>query len=84
MGGTEINGTENYVKGRTKGRVKFFNTTKGFGFITPEDGSKDHFVHITGLADPRAQLQEGDEVEYEFEQGQRGPQACRGSVQVVN
>ena len=55
-----------------KGTVKFFNDEKGFGFIIPEDGSKDVFVHKTGTT---ARLNEGDEVTYEVEQGQKGPSA---------
>jgi len=61
------------------GTIKFFNVTKGFGFITPEDGSADLFVHITGL-DTNSykdwQLpQEGDRVSYEVIEGQKGPMA---------
>ncbi len=55
-----------------KGTVKFFNDEKGFGFITPEDGSKDVFVHKTGT---RTRITEGDEVNYEVEDGQKGPNA---------
>ena len=54
------------------GTVKWFNESKGFGFITPEDGSKDVFVHQNGLVD---RISDGDEVTYEVEQGQKGPQA---------
>ena len=45
-----------------KGTVKFFNDTKGFGFISEEGTSKEHFVHISGLID---EIREGDEVEFE-------------------
>mgnify|MGYP001179777046 FL=1 len=51
------------------GTVKFFNETKGFGFITPDDGSKDLFVHVSGLND---EIREGDKVSYEVEEGQKG------------
>ncbi|NIA68762.1 cold-shock protein [Pelagibius litoralis] len=57
----------------TTGTVKFFNTTKGFGFIEPEDGSKDAFVHISAVE--RAgltTLSEGQKVSYELQQGQNG------------
>jgi cold shock protein len=61
------------------GTVKFFNVTKGFGFITPEDGSADLFVHVTGLdteSYPQGQLpQEGDRVSYEVVDGKKGPMA---------
>jgi CspA family cold shock protein len=55
----------------TTGIVKFFNTTKGFGFITPEDGSKDVFVHISWLQEGTT-ITEGDTVQYETEEGQKG------------
>lgn len=51
------------------GTVKFFNETKGFGFITPEDGSKDLFVHVSGLND---EIRESDKVTYDVEEGQKG------------
>lgn len=52
-----------------EGTVKFFNGTKGFGFITPADGSKDIFVHVSGLYD---EIQENDKVSYEVQNGQKG------------
>jgi CspA family cold shock protein len=56
-----------------KGTVKFFNAAKGFGFITPESGGKDVFVHINDIGG--AHLQEGSKVEFEVVQGKKGPQA---------
>ncbi len=53
----------------SKGTVKFFNDAKGFGFITPEDGSKDVFVHVNGLT---VEIREGDEVSYDVQEGQKG------------
>lgn len=61
----------------SKGTVKFFNNAKGFGFITPEDGSKDVFVHKNDLADSIA---EGDKVSYEVEEGPKGLNAVNVSV----
>ena len=59
------------------GTVKWFNDAKGFGFIAPEDGSKDVFVHHTAIkADGFRSLAEGQKVTYELEQGQKGPQAA--------
>lgn len=52
-----------------KGRVKFFNETKGFGFISPEDGGDDIFVHTSGLKD---NVRENDIVTYEVENGRKG------------
>lgn len=60
-----------------KGTVKFFNTSKGFGFIAGEDG-KEYFVHTTGLASGTA-LREGDVVTFEIEQGDKGPKAVKVS-----
>ena len=57
----------------TVGTVKFFNTSKGFGFIEPEDGSKDVFVHITAVeAAGMRGLNEGQKVNYELETGKNG------------
>lgn len=55
------------------GTVKFFNTTKGFGFISPENGEKDAFVHISAVQRSGLQgLYEGDKVTYELETGRDG------------
>ena len=54
------------------GVVKFFNSEKGFGFITPDGGGKDVFVHKTGTRD---NLNEGDRVEFEVEQSPKGAHA---------
>ena len=59
-----------------EGTVKWFNDSKGFGFITPTDGSKDVFVHHSAIAgEGFKSLQEGDHVQYEVTQGPKGPQA---------
>lgn len=54
------------------GTVKFFNDSKGYGFITPDDGGKDVFVHANGLID---EITQGDKVSYEIEDGRKGPNA---------
>jgi CspA family cold shock protein len=59
------------------GTVKFFNETKGFGFIVPESGEGDIFVHTTGLID---QIRENDKVEYEVENGKKGLNAVNVKV----
>ncbi len=61
---------------RTTGTVKWFNDTKGFGFITPEDGSKDCFVHHSAIQGQGFKsLAEGDRVEFEIVQDVKGPKA---------
>ena len=52
-----------------KGEVKFFNETKGFGFIVEEDSKKEYFVHVSGLVD---KIREGEAVEFEIEEGKKG------------
>ena len=58
------------------GTVKWFNEAKGFGFITPEDGSKDLFVHFSNIqSDGYKTLAEGATVSFESREGQKGPEA---------
>lgn len=61
--------------------MKWFSPEKGYGFITPEDGGKDVFVHYTAIVGTGYRnLQEGQKVEYEVTQGQKGPQAANVRV----
>lgn len=60
-----------------EGTIKFFNEAKGFGFITPENGGADVFVHVTGL---NGQVQENDKVSYNVTDGQKGPTATNVNV----
>jgi CspA family cold shock protein len=60
-----------------KGTVKFFNETKGFGFIKEEGSDQEHFVHVTGLID---EIRENDEVEFELKEGKRGMNAVNVKV----
>ena len=52
-----------------RGTVKFFNESKGFGFVVDDESKTEYFVHATGLID---QINEGDEVEFELEEGRKG------------
>ena len=61
----------------SNGTVKFFNNAKGFGFITPDDGGKDVFVHANGLNDD---INEGDKVSFDVEETQKGLSANNVSV----
>jgi CspA family cold shock protein len=59
-----------------QGTVKWFNSEKGFGFIAPDDGGADVFVHFSAIqADGYRTLEENQRVEFEVTQGQKGPQA---------
>ena len=60
-----------------EGTIKFFNEAKGFGFITPNAGGQDVFVHVTGL---NGQVREQDQVTYSVEDGQKGPHAVNVNV----
>ena len=61
----------------SKGTVKFFNDSKGYGFITEDGSEQDHFVHISGLID---EVREGDVVEFELQQGKKGMNAVNVKV----
>ncbi|MFK7746825.1 MAG: cold-shock protein [Kordia sp.] len=61
----------------SKGTVKFFNDSKGFGFITEEGSGKEHFVHISGLID---EIREGDDVEFDLQEGRKGLNAVNVKV----
>jgi CspA family cold shock protein len=61
-----------------KGTVKFFNESKGFGFITESNSNTEHFVHVSGLVD---EIREGDDVEFELKEGKKGLNAV--SVRVI-
>jgi CspA family cold shock protein len=59
-----------------KGKVKWFNGSKGYGFITRDDGEADVFVHFSAIqGDGYKSLEEGNAVEFDVTQGQKGPQA---------
>jgi CspA family cold shock protein len=61
-----------------EGTVKWFNATKGYGFVTPDDGSPDVFVHFSAIdGSGYRELIEGERVEFEQTQGQKGPQATK-------
>ena len=61
------------------GTVKFFNDSKGFGFIVEDDSNTEYFVHVSGLIDD---VQEGDKVEFDLKEGRKGMNACE--VKVIN
>jgi CspA family cold shock protein len=60
-----------------EGTVKFFNATKGFGFITPSNGGQDIFVHVSGLYD---EIRENDKVSFDSENGKKGLNAVNVKV----
>lgn len=61
----------------SKGTVKFFNDSKGYGFITEDGSNEEHFVHVSGLID---EVREGDTVEFELQQGKKGLNAVNVKV----
>ena len=61
-----------------QGKVKFFNETKGFGFITDQESGQDVFVHVSGL---NGDIREGDLVSFEISDGRKGPNAVNVSLQ---
>lgn len=60
-----------------QGTVKFFNESKGFGFITEEDSKTEYFVHVSGLID---EIREGDTVEFDLKEGRKGLNAVNVKV----
>jgi CspA family cold shock protein len=65
----------------SKGVVKFFNETKGFGFIIDSETSKEYFVHVSGLVD---KVKENDEVEFELEEGRKGLNAMNVKLSLIH
>jgi len=62
---------------KNKGTVKFFNDSKGFGFISDEESKKEYFVHVSGLID---EIREGDNVEFELTEGKKGLNAVNVKI----
>jgi CspA family cold shock protein len=67
----------NKLSNMSKGTVKFFNETKGFGFIIEDGSNQDHFVHVSGLID---EIREGDSVEFELTEGKKGMNAVNVKI----
>ena len=61
----------------SKGTVKFFNESKGFGFVVDDESKTEYFVHVTGLID---EINEGDAVEFELQEGKKGLNAVNVKV----
>lgn len=75
--GNKINLKEIHMSATITGTVKWFNDDKGFGFITPADGSKDVFVHFSAIqSDNFKSLAEGQQVSFTIENGAKGPAAA--------
>jgi CspA family cold shock protein len=65
---------------KSRGTIKFFNAQKGFGFITPDNGGKDIFVHANNVQGDPKSLREGQKVEYVEGPGRKGPEATDVSI----
>ncbi|MES2274178.1 MAG: cold shock domain-containing protein [Chlamydiota bacterium] len=65
---------------KKKGKIKFFNSQKGFGFITPDDGGKELFVHVNNVKGGAQSLREGQSVEFVEGPGRKGPEATEVTV----
>jgi len=65
---------------KQKGTIKFFNSQKGFGFITPDDGSEELFVHTSNVQGNAQSLREGVKVEFVKRPGRKGPEATEVNV----
>ncbi|MBS0629347.1 MAG: cold-shock protein [Verrucomicrobia bacterium] len=65
---------------KARGTIKFFNAQKGFGFITPDNGGKDLFVHTNNVKGDARSLREGQKVEYVEGAGRKGPEATDVSI----
>lgn len=66
--------------GKERGTLKFFNAQKGFGFITPDNGGKDLFVHANNVRSDVHALREGQKVEYVEGAGRKGPEATEVTI----
>lgn len=65
---------------KSTGTIKFFNAKKGFGFITPDDGGKDLFVHVSNVVGDPDSLRDGQKVQYVQREGRKGPEAAEVSA----
>ena len=65
---------------KSRGSIKFFNAQKGFGFIKPDNGGKELFVHISNIEGDAQSIQEGQKVEFIEREGRKGPEAMEVSV----
>ena len=70
-----VNRDKEDILSKSRGTVKFFNAQKGFGFITPDSGGKDIFVHVNNVQGDADSMREGQKVEYVEGQGRKGPEA---------
>jgi CspA family cold shock protein len=76
----EVPEPDEAASGQRTGRVKWFSSEKGYGFVAPDDGGDDVFLHSSGLADPARTPRDGDRLAFDVEVAAKGPRAINARI----